>query len=155
MPKMNTNVAPAGMSVKSGVMGSTMTSSTEVQVPLIIEIETDLPNGNYIESNGGMMGSGGYTCHCSAETLYSTATEMATAKHQEAMNGMMAGANGTIGNSINGKTKMSASFTVQMIELQFKGGPANLSSAVNAGKHTLKLAQTQMISQQQQCCILL
>jgi len=40
--------------------------------------------------------------------------------------------------------KITASATVQMSGLQFKGGPANLSSAVTAGTHTLTLVQTQM-----------
>lgn len=93
---MNTSVVPAGMPMNGsesirgdngcccqGYNGTRDTMSSQVQVPLIIDIETDLPNGNYIESNGA---SGGFTCKCSAETLYSTATEMAIAKQQETIN---------------------------------------------------------------------
>ena len=177
---MNTSVVPAGMPVNGsesihgdngcccqGYNGTRDTMSSQVQVPLIIDIETDLPNGNYIESNGA---SGGFTCKCSAETLYSTATEMAIAKHQETLNQTVAMSYaGTVldkdGNHImkggeGPDMKITASATVQMSGLQFKGGPANLSSAVTAGTHTLTLVQTQMRLRMihplpKNCCVIL
>ena len=160
-----TSVVPAGMPVNGsesirgdngcccqGYNGTRTTMSSQVQVPLIIDIETDLPNGNYIESNGA---SGGFTCKCSAETLYSTATEMAIAKHQETLK-----SGEWIRKCDESTFKMTTSATVQMSGLQFKGGPANLSSAVTAGTHTLTLVQTQMRLRMihplpKNCCVIL